>query len=137
MQGVDVGKDRQFNLRLSDEEYEALERLSSHGGTTAAQVIRALIKREVEAVAATRDDHRLVLHMIERLYKVEMKPVPLRSLIGPAFERDAEALLALWPRGRLTNGIAPVLDDLVRWHHLRLVGGREAAYMPTWKALSV
>ena len=68
MQSVDVTKDRQFNMRFGDEDQARLNLLSAHYEMTAAQVIRMLIKRDVEALqigGAQRDGHRWPSHAAE------------------------------------------------------------------------
>jgi predicted DNA-binding protein len=50
-------RERQLNVRLSEEESERLETVASHYGLNAAAIIRMLVKREYDAIkAASRGD---------------------------------------------------------------------------------
>jgi len=43
-------RERQFNFRLSDEEYARLETLMDHYGLDASNVVRTLIKRDFDRI---------------------------------------------------------------------------------------
>jgi hypothetical protein len=45
-------RERQLNVRLSEEESERLETVASHYGLNAAAIIRMLLKREYDAIKA-------------------------------------------------------------------------------------
>jgi hypothetical protein len=44
-------RERLFNMRMSDEEWSRIERLSAHYGLNAASVIRMLLKREADSLS--------------------------------------------------------------------------------------
>jgi hypothetical protein len=128
-----MAKEHQFNLRLDDDVRESLSRLAAHYGLTAAQVVRNLIVQEANAVAATTDDHRLVLSIIRAWFAAgpTFQAIPVAQLVSPPFTRDARAYRRLFPNATLSMGLAPILDDLVRWRFLRLCPG--PSYAPTNK----
>lgn len=68
VQNADVTKDRQWHMRIAAEDEARLEALVKHHEMTAAQVVRMLIKREAESIAAS-----------ERTKHAEAKPAPRAS----------------------------------------------------------
>lgn len=50
MQSEDVTRERQLNIRLSEDELRRLESLAKHYGLNIASVIRMLVKRDVDAL---------------------------------------------------------------------------------------
>ena len=46
-------RERQLNIRLSDQEAARLDRVAEHYGLNAAGVIRMLVKREHDAIVAS------------------------------------------------------------------------------------
>jgi hypothetical protein len=54
MQTGEGVREKQFNLRLSAEEWESVETLCAHYGVNAAALVRMLVKREVSAVGGVR-----------------------------------------------------------------------------------
>jgi len=47
---LDVTKDRNLNVRLADEDFARLERLSAHYALSASSVIRMLIKQAADGL---------------------------------------------------------------------------------------
>jgi len=54
MQTRDVAREKLFNMRLSHDEAERLDRLAAHYGLNAAGVIRMLLKREDDSLLVPR-----------------------------------------------------------------------------------
>lgn len=52
MQTVDLVRAKTFNIRFSEEELARLDSVAEHYALTAAGVIRMLIKREADGIAA-------------------------------------------------------------------------------------
>ena len=48
-------RERMFTMRLSDEESARLESVAAHYGLNAAGVLRMLVKREADALAAAAE----------------------------------------------------------------------------------
>lgn len=48
-----VTKDRNLNVRLADEDFERLERLSAHYALSASSVVRMLVKQAADALPKT------------------------------------------------------------------------------------
>ncbi len=46
----EMARDRQFNMRLSEDELRRLDAIATHYGINAANVLRMLIKREADAL---------------------------------------------------------------------------------------
>ncbi len=46
----EMARDRQFNMRLSEDEMRRLDAIAAHFGINAANVLRMLLKREADAL---------------------------------------------------------------------------------------
>jgi hypothetical protein len=54
MQTAEIVRAKTFNIRFSDEELARLDLVAEHYALTAAGVIRMLVKREADSIAAGR-----------------------------------------------------------------------------------
>jgi hypothetical protein len=123
-------------MRLDDDIDERLDRLAKRRDVTRAQVVRELIIQESNAVAATTDDHRVVMSVVQRWFLAQpnFRPVPLGVMGSDPFLRDLSAMQQnFYPRATLAN-LGLILNDLVAWRYLKLVNTAHGpAYAPTNK----
>ncbi len=93
-----MAREKLFNMRMNDEEWERVARVATHYGLNAASLFRMLVKKEDDTLTALDPAHR---ELLGRLFGAAHPP-PLKGLaevLGRTVQWTREALSTMESRG--------------------------------------
>lgn len=115
-------RERQFNVRLNDEEAARLEEVSKHYGLNGAALFRMLLKKEHDRLLTRQQGSPTPLHMdVMRA---------LRAIDNPS---DADAIIEALSKSQFdqpVRGVKGALNELCRAGYLQRLNGMKYVLEP-------